>query len=184
MKKSNINDTWEILCKIHILTKHYTLLAEEYNISTKAFLQPMKEQKDAYEHIIRAYTRKCEKQALSEDDESYMIKNIEKAIGHEYRAYFDTIDYLTLCLRELLAKELDGVSYNDIIEVCPKYDEYKKLLIEIPERIASYRELKDIGSSEMLKYASDYGKAVDDLISCYKYLCCDVIKEINQKNSK
>lgn len=182
MKKSNINDTWEILCKIHILTKHYTLLAEEYNISTKAFLQPMKEQKDAYEHIIRAYTRKCEKQSLSEEDENYMIKNIEKAIGHEYRAYFDTIDYLTICIRELLLKELSGITYNAIIEKYPEYDKYKRILIDMPERIAKYRELKDIGSSEMLKFASDYGKVVDDLISCYKYLCCDVIKQINQNN--
>lgn len=36
-EKNSINDNWEILCKIHILTKHYTLLAEEYNISTRAF---------------------------------------------------------------------------------------------------------------------------------------------------
>lgn len=181
MKKSSIDDNWEILCKIHILTKHYTLLAEEYNISTRAFLQPMKEQKDAYEHIIRAYTRKCEKCVLSEDDQEYMSKNIEKAIGHEYRAYFDTIDYLTICLRELIANELSGVSYKDLVEAYPEYDKYKKILIDIPEQIVKYREKKDIGSSEMLKFASEYGKVVDDLIECYKYLCCDVIKQINDR---
>lgn len=179
MKKSSIDNIWETLCKIHILTKHYTLLAEEYNISTKAFLQPMKEQKDAYEHIIRAYTRKCEKQILSEDDHSYMLKNIEKAIGHEYRAFFDTIDYLTICLRELIGKELSGISYSDLIKIYPEYDKYKKILIDMPERIAKHRELKDIGSNEMLRFASDYGKVVDDLILCYKYLCCEVIKQLN-----
>lgn len=180
MKKSILDDSWEILCKIHILTKHYTLLAEEYNISTRAFLQPMKEQKDAYEHIIRAYTRKCEKCVLTEEDREYIKKNIEKAIGHEYRAYFDTIDYLTICLRELIARELDGVPYRKIIQVYPEYDKYKKILIDIPEKIAGYREKKDIGGSEMLKFASEYGKIVDDLINCYKYLCCGVIKEINK----
>lgn len=180
MRKNSINDNWEILCKIHILTKHYTLLAEEYNISTRAFLQPMKEQKDAYEHIIRAYTKKCEKRVLSEDDENYMAKNIEKAIGHEYRAYFDTIDYLTICLRELIAKQLSGVSYKDLISIYPDYDKYKKILVEIPERIAEYREKKDIGSREMLGFASEYGTVVDDLIKCYKYICCDVIKELNK----
>lgn len=179
MKKSNIDNIWEILCKIHILTKHYTLLAEEYNISTKAFLQPMKEQKDAYEHIIRAYTRKCEKLVLSEDDHNYMLKNIEKAIGHEYRAFFDTIDYLTICLRELIAMELSGTSYSDLIKIYPEYDKYKEILIDMPERIAKYRELKDIGSNEMLRFASDYGKVVDDLILCYKYLCREVITQLN-----
>ena len=44
-----------------------------------------------------------------------------------------------------------------------------------------YREKKDIGSNEMLKFASEYGKVVDKLIKCYKYLCCDVIKKINDK---
>lgn len=181
MKKSSIDDNWEILCKIHILTKHYTLLAEEYNISTRAFLQPMKEQKDAYEHIIRAYTKKCESRVLSEDDQEYMSKNIEKAIGHEYRAYFDTIDYLTICLRELIAKELADIPYKELVTIYPEYDKYKKVLINIPEQIAEYREKKDIGSNEMLKFASEYGKVVDDLIICYKYLCCDVIKQINEK---
>lgn len=180
MKKSRIDDNWEILCKIHILTKHYTLLAEEYNISTRAFLQPMKEQKDAYEHIIRAYTKKCENCVLSEDDQEYMLKNIEKAIGHEYRAYFDTIDYLTICLRELINKELDGILYEEIVQVYPKYDEYKKILVNIPEKIAMYREKKDIGSNEMLKFAVEYGKVVDDLIECYKYLCCEVVKQVNE----
>lgn len=183
MKKSAIDDSWDILCKVHILTKHYTLLAEEYNISTRAFLQPMKEQRDAYEHIIRAYTKKCENHILSEDDQKYMVKNIEKAIGHEYRAYFDTIDYLTICLRELITKELKGVSYTEIIQVYPEYDKYKKILVDIPEKIAMYREKKDIGSDEMLRFASEYGQVVDELMQCYKYICCDVIKQINKNKS-
>lgn len=183
MNRSGIDEQWEILCKIHILTKHYTLLAEEYNISTRAFLQPMKEQKDAYEHIIRAYTRKCEHHMLSEDDQEYMIKNMEKAIGHEYRAYFDTIDYLTICLRELISQQLKGVLYKEIIRVYPEYDKYKKMLVSIPEKIAAYREKKDIGSEEMLKYASEYGKIVDELIECYRYIACDVIRKVNEKKS-
>lgn len=32
----------------------------------------------------------------------------------------------------------------------------------------------------MLRFASDYGTVVDDLIKCYKYICCDVIKELNK----
>lgn len=118
---------------------------------------------------------------MSDEDREYISKNIEKAIGHEYRAYFDTIDYLTICLRELIAKELSGVLYKELIQVCPEYDKYKKILLDIPEQIAMYREKKDIGSNEMLKFASEYGKVVDKLIKCYKYLCCDVIKKINDK---
>lgn len=177
MKKNNIEQNWKILCKIHILTKHYTLLAEEYNISLKTFLQPMKEQKDAYEHIIRAYTRKYEKNILSEDDIKYISKNIEKAIGHEYRAYFDTIDYLTICLRELITRELKGVSYRELIKYYPQYDEYKKFLLDVPEQITLYREKKDIGSNEMLNFASEYGKIVDNLIEGYKHICYEAIRE-------
>lgn len=50
----------------------------------------------------------------------------------------------------------------------------RKLLLE-------RKALKDIGSSKMLKYASDYGKVVDELIQCYKYLAGDVIRQINEK---
>lgn len=78
---------WSILCKIHVLTKHYTLIAEEYGFTMKSILQPIKEQKDAYEHIIRAYTK-----ILECNDIEYATNNLSKAIGHEYRAFFDTID--------------------------------------------------------------------------------------------
>ncbi len=176
-----LRKSWEILCKIHILTKHYTLIAEEYNISTKSFLQPMKEQKDAYEHLIRAYTKQCEKKTLSSTDTAYMIKNIEKAIGHEYRAFFDTIDYLTICIRELISTELKGLEYKDIVDVYPEYDACKKVLVELPEEIAEFREKKDIGSDNMLQFASDYGKTLEKLLGCYKIIATDVVKNIKKK---
>ena len=118
------------------------------------------------------------KKTITKNDQDYMLKNIEKAIGHEYRAYFDTIDYLTICLRELISTEINGLSYKDLIKVYPDYDKYKKILINIPDQIVHYREKKDIGSNEMLKYASEYGKIVDNLIYCYKYLATDVVKQL------
>ena len=46
---------WIDICKIHLFTKHYLLLAEELSEEGELFLQPLKEHRDAYDHVVRVY---------------------------------------------------------------------------------------------------------------------------------
>ena len=78
---------WRQISNIHLLTKHYLLIAEE--IDERAFIQPLKEHRDAYDHIIRIYGIDfTEKKAANL--KQYKESNMKKALGHEYRAFFDT----------------------------------------------------------------------------------------------
>lgn len=175
MHYKELQSRWETLCQIHILTKHYTLLAEEFGFSMKAILQPIKEQRDAYEHIIRAYTRLLEDEKQGID---YASKNLDKAIGHEYRAFFDSIDYLTIIIREKLYKDLSPYDYTSIKSVYQDYDVLKQMLVDIPIQIANFRKNKDIGNSNMLRYAKEYGDLMCKLLIHYKTVSTEILDKL------
>ena len=98
---------WENICKIYFLTKHYLLLCEEYSDEFDTFLQPVKEHRDAFDHIARVYGYKMLDRKVA-DEKVYRKKKKKKAVGHTYRAFFDTADWLSyICrkqIRELLGK--------------------------------------------------------------------------------
>ena len=50
----DLSSHWKQLCELHSRTKHYLLIAEELSEEGDVFLQPLKEHRDAYDHIIRA----------------------------------------------------------------------------------------------------------------------------------
>ena len=81
----------------------------------------------------------------------------------------------------MISTELKGLEYKDIVDVYPEYDACKKVLVELPEEIAEFREKKDIGSDNMLQFASDYGKTLEKLLGCYKIIATDVVKNIKKK---
>ncbi|MCH5209476.1 MAG: hypothetical protein J1F01_00780 [Oscillospiraceae bacterium] len=178
MINKNLIERWKILCQIHILTKHYSLLAEEFGFLMKAILQPIKEQRDAYEHIIRAYTKLLEEGKRGSE---YASTSLDKAIGHEYRAFFDSIDYLTIVIREKIHDELSKYEYNDIKQVYPNYDTLKKDLNTIPVEIAQNRENKDIGNSDMLEYAYRYGRVMEKLLDDYAIVSNKIVPKLNEK---
>lgn len=187
MKNKMLDDYWTILCQIHILTKKYYILSEEINLHMATLVQPIKEQRDALEHIIRVYS------ALTLEDDSivekfsnvsideYVRSNMEKAIGHEYRAFFDAIDYITISIRERIYNEINNYSLKQIINVFPDYEDFKKRLNELPEEIANMRIKKDVAGN-MLEIAREYAQLADELLSLYKKLSKAVCRiETNKK---
>lgn len=153
---------WEDICRIHLLTKHYLLLAEEMSTGGEMFLQPLKEHRDAYDHIIRVYAAK---NGINkpEQREQYMKSNMSKAIGHEYRAFFDTADWLSLICRDKINRMLEGKRAEDIERRYSGYKELRVFLLDLPGQIAEQRERKDVGS-DLLEEVDRYVDILDRLI--------------------
>lgn len=162
---------WDEICQIHLITKHYLLLAEEMSPDGNVFLQPMKEHRDAYDHIIRVYASKFHADK-NIDYQEYEKSNMSKALGHEYRAFFDTADWLTLICREEIGELLNGMSKEEIQKRYPAYKELKRMLLDLPEEIATQRESKDIGKKKesILEEIDKYVEILDKLIAHYKGL--------------
>lgn len=161
----------EQLVTVHRNTKHYLLLAEELATDGVSFLQPLKEHRDAYEHMMRIFslTIKTEDTIENIDFKAYIEDNLKKTCGHEYRAFFDTADWLTYTCRKYIRENLAyskkarmyKSTYND-------YDYIRTFINQVPFEIAKYRENKDISNVALLEEVTTYTKTLDTLIDIYK----------------
>lgn len=173
---------WNNIIEIHKCTKELYLLSEEYSENLKMFIQPIKEMRDALEHIIRAYDKLLSNESLDEKDNDEYIKiNLDKALGHEYRAFFDTVDFLSVTFRYKISEVLKDYSYNEIISVYPDYEEWAVRLTEIPEEIADLRKRKDIGNTEDITSIVDKYKkiVIDELLHFYKTIYREILPLLN-----
>lgn len=167
-------DYWDSLCQIYFLTKHYLLIAEELSDDFDTFLQPVKEHRDAFDHIARVFgTKYMETEVENINIETYRVQNMRKAVGHAYRAFFDTADWLSYVCRQKIRKIIVDMPKNQLIEKYPRYDELKEKLIQIPKDIAKIRGNKDVSDSEdvLIKEVERYTKILDELIKDYSDIC-------------
>lgn len=164
----NENKYWETICAVHFLTKHYQLIGEEFATDNDLFLQPMKEHRDAYDHIIRVYGYKMNDDVIDNIDD-YRSQNFDKALGHEYRAFFDMADWLSIICRKGIRLLVENKSKEEILKVYPQYENIKRDLLTISENIALIREGKDVAKN-MLSQVEEYREILDRLLQAYKDL--------------
>ena len=165
---NNLNAHWNNICKIYFLTKHYLLLSEELSDDFDTFLQPLKEHRDAFDHIIRVYGYKMLEKKM-DDIDKYQEDNMKKAIGHTYRAFFDTADWLSYICRKKIREIVSRYNKEQISERYDKYEDVKKKLVEIPKQIAQIRENKDLSDNEsvLIEEVASYSEILDQLIGIY-----------------
>ena len=165
----NFTKYWDSICQIYFLTKHYLLLAEELSDDFDTFLQPVKEHRDAFDHVARVYGYKFLQNDIKDID-TYRNENMNKAVGHAYRAFFDTADWLSYICRQKIRQLLTGKTYDEIVSKYPDYPQVKKLLLEAATSIAKIRENKDISDnvSELVKEVNQYKTLLDRLLDAYQ----------------
>lgn len=159
------------ISQVHMYTKHYLLIAEEICEDGVTFLQPLKEHRDAYDHMIRIFSLSIKKDPKINVEE-YMYDNMKKTFGHEYRAFFDMADWLTYICRKYIRSELSYNAKRKKYE--SKYNDYKDVknfINEVPYKIAKYREEKDVSNDEIiLKEVMEYKEVIDKLLKIYKQI--------------
>lgn len=165
---NNLDIHWKNICKIYFLTKHYLLLSEELSDDFDTFLQPIKEHRDAFDHIARVYGYDMGERNIDNIDE-YRTENMRKAVGHTYRAFFDTADWLTYILRKKIREILSQYNEDQILKKYDKYKETKEMLEHIPFKIAEIRNNKDLSDNEnlLIQEVDMYTKILDQLLKIY-----------------
>jgi hypothetical protein len=156
---ANEKDRIKRLADAYIQAKALVLYAEEIDPSARSNIQPIKELRDAYDHIMllaisKAYPHEAGRKLTQEE----CLGNIEKAIGHVYRASFDALDGVVLSLKELIARELCRFPADILSQVLPDYWDIKIELQRLVDQVAKYREQKSLseGRNELLdKYFKD-----------------------------
>ena len=175
-------DFWNNFTDLYFKTKEMYIKAEEYDDDFCSIMQPIKEQRDALDHIIRSYTELIKSNNGQTANQDYIQKNFDKALGHIYRAFYDTADILTIVLREHISKNLQGYSYKEIISVWDKYSEVRPQLIDVTKRIVALRLKKEIKSSskEQQKIFDEYKSIIDFLFKTLDTILIDVYPKLNK----
>lgn len=161
---------WNNICEIYFLTKHYLILSEEFSDDFDTFLRPIKEQRDAFDHIARVYGYSFLNEPI-QNVELYQRENMKKALGHIYRAFFDTADWMTYICRRKIREMLNGHTKEEILAKYPQYEVVKQKLIDVPKAIAEIRQNKDINDDQgLIKEVSKYKVILDDLWEYYSQI--------------
>lgn len=154
INKTNDKKLKEIIL-LHNVTKHFILLGEETDANFNSYIQPLKEFRDAYDHLMRAFRIVLFKDNKYGDD--YVELQISKALEHEYRAFFDVADWFSIICRSVAQKAIEGKEHH-ITDVCGKYSKYREyaiLLNGASSKIAEMREAKDVGG-DITSTVNDY----------------------------
>lgn len=146
-------EKWNLLVQLHNYCKSLLLKAEELDPKHEFYFPPLIQQRDALDHIVRAefaliYPDKLPKgkDGNPEPATEYAEKQMVKAIGHAYRAFFDAADWLSIIVRERIRGVLANYTRKTIYSVLPEYAEQLEPRIDqICLEIATLRKGKDIG---------------------------------------
>jgi hypothetical protein len=137
--------------------KALILYSEEIDPDSRSNLQTIKELRDAFDHLMRVVSfHLAPDEAADRAYDGYCQKNVQKAIGHVYRAAFDALDGTVLSLRERVSDALEGYATDVIKTVIPEYWDIKIELNRLTNAVAEHRGRKDVGR--------DVGKTFDSYV--------------------
>ncbi len=159
-----------------------TINAEEIESDLKGFLQPINGFKSALDHIIRANNNPA-------DSPEYKESNLDKALGHIYRAFFDTADWLGMNYHLNILKELKPYNVDTITKALPDYySDTRPTLLELRKQIADLRNNKDIAQDKelIINEVDAYSAIVEHLMNIYKNVVAlkPSLEEIKRKNRR
>lgn len=151
--------------------KNLFICAEEFLEGMRFFLAPMVEHRDALDHLMRYFGLKNES-GLSEN----AIKELEEALEHEIRAYFDTADYVCINVRKEIDDSLKEISSWRIKKVWNKYAEIKKRIVNVSEEIAEIRKNR----TGRIEHVTRYQKVLTEVFDIYKYFAKEIEPRIRK----
>lgn len=169
------------LSYVYLENKKYFIAAEEILDSLKFYLAPVVQHRDALDHIMRAY-QECDKYKTREENEKLSIykervRQLDKALGHELRAFFDIADFICINIRFYIADKLKRVSLKKINKVWVDYKNIKQKVYEFSESIAKVRQYR--GSS--IESVNEYGEILDELLIIYKEFVLQIEPKLCKK---
>lgn len=156
--KKELQDVYEAYKKLFIR-------AEEKLEEMGFFVAPMLEHRDALDHLMRYFSLVSEGEITEET-----LKQLEKAVGHEYRAYFDVADYICITVREKIAESLKGISKRKMQSVWKEYSDVKRKVVKISDEISEIRYNRR-GNMDSVK---KYDEMLKEIFEIYDDFICDI----------
>lgn len=158
---------WEALGRIHFAAKRFYIETEALCPDGTLFIQPIKEQRDAEEHIVRAMDRFVRaggftEPQIADDDAEYITSNMRKAYDHERRGFLDTAEWLLLVTKILVREYCETIDSEDRIR------DLRSSVIENASALAQIRCEKDVDIREFDRRLDKYISLCDSLVDLAK----------------
>ncbi|MCX5675249.1 MAG: hypothetical protein NTX87_09590 [Planctomycetota bacterium] len=155
---------WRDVIHVHQHVKRLMLQGEELDLEQNTFIQPIRELRDALEHIMRVLA--AERKLGQDSGDEYIEANLQKALGHEYRAFFDVADWVSIEVRGKIRSLVEPFSPECLMAVVPDYySTYRTEIEQTSLDIAAIRDGKDAGNRErILDQVESYRKKLDRMI--------------------
>ncbi len=173
--------SWDELCqtlvKLHVHTKSLTIMGEELNEELKTNFQIVQQWSYALEHFMRAQglhvglDLKLNSEEQEKNKDKIIENNLKSAINHEYRAFWDAADMVSVSYRNQIEKLLKPYSIECIKSAIPDWYSQRKIEIDkINKNISRLREEKDSANTihQKLQEADEYRKHIDYLDESYR----------------
>lgn len=159
------------LYKTYIASKNLFIRAEEQLEQMSFFVAPMIEHRDALDHIMRYFEYK-NSEGLSEK----AIKELDRALEHELRAYFDIADFVCITVRQEIATSLKGVSSRKIKKIWSDYVLIKQKISNVSNELAEIRQNR--GTS--LEHLEKYMPVMDEVLEIYDFYNINIEPKIRK----
>lgn len=158
------------IVQIHNITKHFILLGEEISLDFNTYLQPVKEFRDSYDHFLRI-VKHILLQDKTQNADDYTYNQLDKMLGHEYRAFFDVADYFSILCRDNINNIIkrSDLNYQELCVAYCDYDKSMDLLNKSISEITAIRNGKDI-SGNISDFVNRYQKVLLNLYEINKSL--------------
>ena len=136
------------LTDLYTQAKSLILYSEEIDPTARSNIQVIKELRDANDHLMRVLAARLSTVPPKDSSEvDYCEKNLDKAIGHVYRAAFDSLDGTVMSLREKVTEVLSDYPLDAIKTVLPNYWELRTKLDVLTTDVAAHRAAKDVAGN-------------------------------------
>jgi hypothetical protein len=161
------------IAKLYAHTKKLILQAEEIDPELKSSVAIIKELRDAFDHLMRYV---ADYFAVAPQGAPYQEAQLDKVVGHVFRASYDVLDSLSIALKLRLRSALMGKSHAAITTVFPAYyNQHIVKLSEIDERIVESRRRKDVGG-----HSPDHLEDYMEFLVGLKSICMEAESRVSE----
>jgi hypothetical protein len=166
---AQLEKKFDALADAYQQAKTLILYVEELDISSRSNLQVVKELRDACDHIMRFFISRKGKPSASDliAIQDSNLGNIDKALGHIYRATFDALDGAILSVKHSINIELLRFPPHIIADVIKDYWQIKLELNRLVMEITSIRDRKEVNENTG-SLLNEYVKNVHQMSEVYR----------------
>ncbi len=172
------------LTELYFVVKEIIIYFEEVNPEHKTDIQPINELRNAFDHLMRCSSTWLGINKNNEgNSSSYICIHLDKSFGHVYRAGYDTVDFLALTIKGIIAKDLQKYNVDTIKTVIPEYySTIKPDITTLNEEITQFRKNKDVANVQG-EHLMRYIKKVKRIVEHHKKIS-KAIPELNEIQTK